>query len=460
MTLSRRAFLRGAGSVAISLPLLEIMGCSSRTGRSIDVGGTGEARAAATGFPARLVVMFSANGTIGERWRPSGGELDFVLSPILAPLAPHREQLLILDGLDLLSARHGPGDAHQKGMGQLLSGIELQPGTQFVGNGGELAGWGGGITIDQLIAGAIGASTKFKSLELAVQPFAATVWSRLSYAGPGQPIPPEDDPAKAFTRLFGELGADPFGLERQRFLRHSILDAVGDDYARLATRVGQEDRIKIDAHLAAIRDIEARLDTGGQLGGACAVPPVPGALDLNANDSYPAIGKLQTDLLVMALTCDLTRVASLQWSTSVSNRVFTWLASPASEGHHDLSHRGDSDVAAIDFLTAINTWYAQRLADLCTAMKAVPEGDGTLLDHTTILWCNELGRGNNHSLDDAPFVLAGGACGALRTGRYLRYDGDRPHNDLLVSLAQTMGLTDVTTFGNPAYCTGPLPDLT
>jgi hypothetical protein len=223
--------------------------------------------------------------------------------------------------------------------------------------------------------------------------------------------------------------------------------------------VGADDKAKLDAHLAAIRDIEARLDSGGQLGGACQQPQLGTPINLGDNANYPMIGKLQMDLLVMALACDLTRVASLQWSTSVSNRVFSWLADPIPEGHHDLSHFGDSDATAMDKLTRINNWYAQQYAYLLAAMKNVPEGEGTLLDHTVVLWGNELARGNSHALDNAPFIVAGSAGGALRTGRYLHYDGTVPHNNLYVSILNAMGIPD-TTFGNPAYCSGPLPNLT
>ncbi len=463
--LSRRAFLRGAGGVAIGLPFLNLMGCTSRSGAAVDVGGTGGAAAAvgpprAAGlFPKRFVAFFSANGTVAENWRPTGGETDFALSPILSPLEEHKQQLLILEGIDLESTRHGPGDNHQKGMGHLLSGIELLEGDEFTGGNGELVGWGGGITVDQKIANVVGGASKFKSLELGVQVFGANIWSRMCYAAPNQPIPPEDDPYAAFQRIFGDLGGDPLGLEKKIALRKSVLDTVGSDYGRLAPRLGAEDKQRLDAHLTAIRDIEARLDSGGQLGGACQ-KPVLGAPNVNDNDNYPLIGKLQMDLLVMALACDLTRVASLQWNAAVSNRVFSWLADPISEGHHDLSHFGDSDTGAFDKLTRINNWYAQQLAYLISEMKKVPEGEsGTLMDNTVILWGNELARGNSHAQQNVPFVLAGSCGGALKTGRYLTYDGTVPHNNLLVSMMNAMDVQD-QTFGNPAYCTGPLPRLT
>ena len=173
------------------------------------------------------------------------------------------------------------------------------------------------------------------------------------------------------------------------------------------------------------------------------------------NDAFPAIGAHQRDLLVTALACGRTQVASQQWSRSVSQTRFTWLG--IQESHHDLSHRPDDDLDAQDKLLRINNWYAGQFAALIAALKAVPEGSGTLFDNCLLLWCNELGRGNTHSRDNAPFVLAGSAGGALRTGRYLEY-ADVPHNDLLVSILNVMGVPD-TVFGKPEWCSGPLTDL-
>jgi hypothetical protein len=452
-TLNRRTFLRGLGGVAIGLPLLNAMGCGRGGG-----GGAPRARktAALGEAPKRFVVFFSANGTIPENWRPTGTETAFALSTILAPLEPHKDQLVIIDGVDMESSNHGPGDGHQKGMGHMLTGIELLEGTEFTGGNGELVGWGGGISVDQAIANQIGGTTRFRSLELGVQVSGASVWSRMSYLGADQPIPPEDSPYSTFDRVFGDLGADPLGLAELRAKRHSVLDTVQDDYTALSSRLGNEDRVKVEAHLAAIRDIELRLDNGAEIGGSCAIPSVDGGIDLDANDNFPLVGRMQMDLLVMALACDLTRVASLQWSNSVSNKRFTWLGIP--DGHHDLSHLGDSDTVAIQKITDINRWYSEQFGYLLQKMKEIPEGEGTMLDNTLVIWCNELGKGNSHTRMNAPFVLAGGAGGALRTGRFLQYGGTVPHNDLLVSCMNAMGV-DVDTFGNPAYCTGPLAGL-
>ena len=464
MQLNRRAFLRGAGGVAIALPFLEIMGgCSkgSSSGAGAGVAATRKAVTGVNGFPKRFIVFFSANGTIPTRWVPTGGETDFVMSDILRPLeeAGHRNDLLILDGVDDEVSNHGPGDGHMKGMGCLLTGTELLEGDAFTGGNGELAGWGGGISIDQELANNIADDTRFKSLEFGVRTGGATVWSRMSYSAPDQPLPPTDSPYTMFDRVFGDLGADPFGVEKLRAQRHTVLDTVMEDYARLNARLGAADRARLEEHLETIRGVESRLDNGGEIGGECQVPNVGTPIDPSQAVNYPVVGDLQMDLLTMAMACDLTRVATLQWSRSVSGQTFGHLDPAIPEGHHDLSHEGDSNTYAFESLVRINTWYSTKLAELITRLKAVPEGPGTMFDNTVILVCNELGKGNSHTRMNQPFLLAGSAGGYFRTGRFLTYAGTTPHNKLLVSLCQAFGLSR-TTFGNPVYGSGPLDRLT
>jgi len=439
--LSRRTLL-AAGAGGLAVPWLEALAPRA-------------ARADVPAYPKRFIVFFSPNGTVAKNWEPTwtGSTTDFQLSPILAPLEPHRRDIVVVQGVD---QQGGGGDGHQNGIGGMLTGAMLNPG-RFSGGAGGSSGWASGISVDQRIARAVGQDTRFQSLELGVQVGAADNRGRMCYAGPDQPLPPEDDPARVFARVFADLTRDPGELARVRAHRKSVLDRVAGRYQRLSARLGEGDRRKLEAHLAAIRDIETRLDIDPGARATCRAPSValqPGAAGLN--DAFPAVGKLQMDLLVMALACDLTRVASLQWSRAVSQVRFSWLA--IAEGHHDLSHLGDENEVAQDKLMRINRWYAEQLAYLIAAMKAVPEGDGTLFDSSLILWCNELAKGNVHSRKDAAYVLAGRAGGAIKTGRYLRYDGNVPHNDLLVSLVNAMGVDD-TTFGRPDWCTGPLPNL-
>ena len=442
MKLSRRRFLGTAGAAAATLPLLRAM--PTAAGPMV--------------YPKRLIIVFTANGTIHGSWTPTGSETAWSLSPILAPLERHKSRLLVLDGVNVQSGFNGPGDDHQRGMGHLLTGTELLAGDEFPGCGGECAGsgWGGGISVDQFIADRVGNATPLRSLELGVQSGSyGSIWNRMAYRSADQPIPPEDSPYRAFERLFADFTTDTTELDRLREQRRSVIDTVYGDFTSLRGRLGSDDRQKLDAHLEAVRDIERRLGNRGGLGASCAVPDLGGMINVDDNDNFPAVGRLQMDLLTMALACDLTRVVSLQWSGAVSQTRHSWLG--IGEGHHDLSHEGDSNAMTQDKLVQINTWYAEQFAYLLDRLSGVPEGDGTMLDHSIVVWGNELGKGNEHSHTLVPFVLAGSADNYFRTGRLLRYEG-AAHSNLLVSLCNAMGV-ETSSFGNPAYCSGPLPNL-
>jgi hypothetical protein len=435
----RRSFLRGAaaGSALVTLPFLRAL----------------EARGEEFAFPKRLIVFFSANGTIHENWAPTGSEHDFTLSPILQPLAPFKDKLIIVDGVDMVSSNSGPGDGHQKGMGHMLTATELLPGDFKGGGDNTSSGWAGGISVDQRIAQHLGV----ESLDLGVQVKSKNIWTRMSYDGPDMPRDPIENPYAVFDQIFGNLTSDPGELERIRLQRQSVLDYVKQDIASLNARLPSADRPKLEAHLSAIQTVEKKLDPKGQLGAFCAATPLGQKLDPLATANFPAIGELMMDMAVLALACDTTRVVGLQWSKSVSGTQFSWL--DIAEGHHDLSHEGNDNAGAIAKLTKINTWYAGQLAYLLQKLSEIPEGDGTLLDNSVVLWCNELGRGNSHTRKKVPWVLAGGAGGSLQTGRYLKYPDGTPHNRLHVSLCNAFGI-QTDTFGNPQFGTGPLPGLT
>jgi hypothetical protein len=440
--LSRRTILRGAGGAAIALPWLEAMR---------------PRRAHAAAAPVRrFIVMFSPNGTIPSAWTPvpGSGETDFTLSPILAPLETHKADLVVISGLDQKGAG---GDGHQNGIGGMLTGQPLNAGP-FAGVGAPPAGWPMGASIDQRIAEGLAVPTKLRSLELGVQVGGADNWGRMIYRAANQPLPPDDDPASVYGRVFADLHTDPAVLARLRRRRKSILDGVGAQFSRTSTRLGSADRQRLDAHLTAVREIETRLTTDLVVNNPSCHDPTITPVSAAANDAFPATGALQMDLMTMALACDITRVASLQWSRSVAQTRFSWLG--ITEGHHDLSHRSDTDLSAVDKLTRINTWYAQQLAGLISRLKTTPDGAGsTLFDNTLVLWCNELAKGNTHGRMGAPYVLAGGTGAGVRTGRFLRYDGQGlPHNNLLLSILNAMGVPD-RSFGKPDWCTGPLTGL-
>lgn len=444
---SRRAFLRGAGKVLVGLPVMASLGAFPK-----------RARAEEGLYPTRFIVMFSPNGTIKRNWAPTGGETNFALSRILQPLSSFKDKLLVLEGINMTTAKYGPGDGHQTGMGHMLTATELLEGELFEGGGGSgRVGWAGGISVDQAIANHVGASTRLKSLELGVQVHGATVWSRMSYLGPNQPIPPENDPEKVFERLFSDFDISPADLVKRERRRKSVLDLVMGEYASLKPKLDTFDRQKLEAHLDAIRDVETRLqlEVSG-VSDECIVPGKPTFPAHMDPANYEAVGHLHMDMLASALQCDLTRVATLQFSHSVSQHVFTHLG--INQAHHDLSHEGDSNTDAMEKLTVINTWYAEQMAYLCAKLAAIPEGDETLLDHTVIVWVNELGKGNSHSRDDMPYVVAGSGSGYFQTGRYLRFLPTTTHNDLLLTFLHAMGV-DADRFGDPRFSTGPLPNL-
>jgi hypothetical protein len=407
---------------------------------------------AVTTPPKRLVIVFSANGTIFNSWLPTGTETSFTLSPILAPLAPYQKKLIVLSGINVKSAGFGPGDDHMKGMGHMLTGIELLAGNTM-GGAGTPAGLAGGISIDQRIVQDIGQATRFPSLEFGVMVQNSDVWARMIYSGANQPLPPMEDPVAAYQRVFSgsTVSAAQAAILLQR--RKSVLDYVQTSLGTLSTTVSSGDRVRVQQHQDSVRQIEKQLLAQT---GAC-TPPTVTAIDRKNIANYPAIGKVQMDLLVAALACDQTRIASLQWSRSVSDIPMPWLG--IGTGHHTLSHTPDTDGTSQASLVQINTWYAKQFAYLLQSLDAVTEADGsTLLDNCMVVWVNELSKGNIHSHQPLPVVIAGGCGGALRTGRFVTYSPQQPHNNLLVAIANVMG-TNITTFGNPAYCTGALSNL-
>jgi Protein of unknown function (DUF1552) len=442
LQLSRRSFLRGVGGVALALPFLDAM----RPAR---------VRAETPPIPKRFVALFSPNGTIAGAWNPTGTENSFTLPAILAPLEAHKQDIVVLEGVRMTSTTKGPGSAHMKGVGHLLTGRELLEG-EFTGGGGATSGWASGISVDQEMVNheAVIKGSKFKSLQLGVRVKSAEVRGRISYRGAADPLPPEEDPKKAFHMLFGEAGIDASTIEGLKQDRQSVLDFVKDDFQRLDKQLGAEDRQKLDAHMSTISDIEKRVALLGTQ--VCTGPDMPAEVALT-DANAPQISRLQIDILVRALACDLTRVASFMWMKGTSGHTFPWL--DISDGHHDLSHEGDDNTTAKNKLVKINTWYSGEFAYLLSEMKKVVEADGTtLLDNSLLLWGNELGKGNSHSRDDIPFVLAGGCQGAIETGRYLAYDNAPPHNNLLLAALHAMGVP-AGSFGDPEICTGPLANL-
>jgi hypothetical protein len=310
------------------------------------------------------------------------------------------------------------------------------------------------MSIDQYVASKIGQADRFASLELGVQTSAwgGNVQTRMCYGGPGLFVPPDDDPASVYNRLFGDLVEDGNAVDKVLLRRKSVLDLVKQDLEGLQPRLGAFEKQKLEAHLDSIRKLELGLQGSGAVG-ACGKPAAP---SVNAGDgpSFPAVGALQMDLLVAALACGMTRVASLQWSHTVGPHVFSWLG--LSESHHGLSHIDDSNVAGVDHFVKAERWYAEQFAALVDRLKKAPDpAGGSLLDSTLVVWAKEMGDGRLHDCFSVPFVLAGG--GVFKPGRYLQLGGV-PHQKLLVSICQAMGLSN-QTFGDATKGQGPLDGL-
>jgi hypothetical protein len=298
-----------------------------------------------------------------------------------------------------------------------------------------------GMSIDQYVAAAIGGNTRLRSLELGVQTSAwgGSSQTRMSYSAAGQYAPPDDSPRGVYSRLYGDVA--PGGADTALARRQSVLDAVKGDLSDLRGRLGNEEQHKLDQHLTSLRELERGLG-----GGSCSGGTPVAELATYDNDNFPAIGKTQMDLLVAALACGATNVASIQWAHTVAPHVFTWLG--LSEGHHALSHMDDGNAAGVGQFVQAERWFATQFAYLLTRLAGAPdpEGGGSLLDTTQVVWAKEMGDSRLHVCTDVPFVLAGGP--AFTPGRYLR-TGGAPHARLLLSLCHAMGLTNAT-FGNPA----------
>jgi hypothetical protein len=411
--------------------------------------------------PKRLVLLYNPNGTIPDAFWPAPGatETDFTLGPILEPLAAFKDRMLLLRGLDLsvAVAPNMPGGPHQRGIGGLYTGSELQTGTMADGDG-SLAGWANGASIDQEIVHRLNPPTLLPSLELGVRATQADVMARISYSGPGSPVPPMNDPREVFTRLNAGFQSDLAGPEQAaaREQRRLVMTAVQAQYSYLRPKVSIVDRLKLERHADFLSGIVRRLDYGIRPGPFCSQPAEPPLLGPENADDMPNITRLQLDMLALAFACDLTRVASVQFSTAVNAIGFPWLGSVA-EGHN-LSHRGPSDTAAIDQLTQRARWYSEQVAYLLQQLASITEGDRTVLDNTVLVWGNELSLGSTHAHTDIPFVLLGSAGGHFRTGRYLQL-ASQPHNRLLISLLQAMGV-DSTGFGHPDFgMSGPVSGL-
>jgi len=392
----------------------------------------------------RLVVMFSPNGTIPPAFWPDEEGKDFTLKEILSPLEAFKNRMLVLRGLS--NKVRGDGDGHMRGMSCLLTGIELFPGN-IQGGSDTPAGWASGISIDQEIKNFFQSKeetrTRFGSLEFGVGVTdRADPWTRMSYAGPNKPVAPISDPYQMYGKLYGQL------KDKQNL--SSILDDVREDLKKVRKLISAEDRRLLDDHEALVRQMEKEIGEASRQKLRVAPPSLEEGV-ADQNDNVPRLSRMQIDLLVNSFVNDMARVATLQYTKSVGQARMNWL--DIKDGHHGLSHEPDKNEEALAKLIKINKWFCGELRYLTEKLANTPEpgGAGSLLDHTLIIWTNELGKGNSHTLDNIPFILLGGGFG-FEMGRSLKFE-KVPHNRLHLALAHGAGHR-LETFGKPALCEG------
>jgi hypothetical protein len=385
----------------------------------------------------------SPNGTVMDEFWPGAG---FTLGSILQPLEALKDKLIVMRGVDKAAAQISPVPKDH-----WPDWVSLLTGRQGIIRSDQTCDIGG-ISIDQHIAAELAPPTRFPSIHLGARANQGTHhWSaRAAY----EPITPQNDPAVAFDTVFEEVTLDPFGLAQLRARRQSVLDTVSDELRSLECEFTGGYREKFQRHLDAVQGLEQSLAASAS--DNCVVPTVD-PVDAGSDAAYPAIIEQQMKIMTHALACDLTRVGTLMLGGQRINH--TWIGIEGS--HHGIAHGSEGVTADPDtrheWLIAIDRWYAEQVRDFLVMLDAVPEGDGTLLDNTVVVWLHEQTSGSSHQRTDMPVVLAGGLDGTLETGRTIDAGGV-PHNGLLISLAEAMGVP-TAQFGDPSLSNGPLDAL-
>lgn len=465
---SRRTFLRAAGATALTLPFLRSMPSYADDTEK-----------------RYLILLFTANGVVRHMWGadPGASPGTIELRPWLKPLDAYKDKITVVRGLCNKSA--GVGDPHGPGMATLWTGSDA------TGQQGA-----SGPSIDQVIASQLQAPTPYSSIELRAKSpqdyQGKDIYNRMIYSLDAQPLDPREDAKQTLDQLFLGLqggGGETPELDTKLEVRKRLLTRLDGELGRVQPNLCSEDRQQLEALREAWSGIAKKLatpGTGGVMG--CEYPDM-----VTGDTAFPKVTRDQIELLAMSLACDLTRVASLQFSQALSPMVPDWLG--ISGDHHNISHMAphrfelgpnapvESDAdhptdaqktnQAIEPLTKIYQFYAGEVAYLCDRLSQFPIGGGkTLLDQCVICWGNELDNGSDHDHWELPFVLIGGGGGKLKTGQVVqypvfngyskpaeaKYDAERAHNDLLVTLAQVMG-ANVGSIGPSAYNKGPLAEL-
>jgi len=446
---TRRLFLRGFGS-SLALPAFV-----SLAPRARGAGSAARLATTATGAPLRTAFFFFPNGSIPSYWWPEQTGRDFAFSPSLQPLEAVREHVQVVGGLENVNGEGGPDGAgdHARGVGTFLTGVRLKKSATDIR---------AGVSIDQVLARRVGHLTRHSSLELSCDAvrksgacdsgYACAYQFNLSWSGPETPMTPEVNPRLLFERLFGagEPGERAASLQRRQAEQRSVLDFVLADTHAMQRRLDPRDNEKLDQYLTGLRDIERRIERAERLGPPRDPgTPAPGGVPSEYGDHI----QLMSDLLILAFQSDLTRVATFMLAHDGSNRSFANIG--ISEGHHDISHHQNKP-ELMQKVAQIDQWYAAQFAQILKKMNEVKDADGqSILHNSMIVYGGGNADPNRHNHDNLPFVLAGHGGGSLTPGRYVKH-GATPSMNLMLSLADRMGVGDLERFGDS---TGRLADV-
>jgi len=423
--LSRRTILRGIGTT-VALPLLDAMV---------------PALTALQRTPARPVrrlgVVYHPNGVIYETWLPQGTGRSFQLSPVLQPLAPFREQLLVLTGLASQQAEalgDGGGD-HSRATGTYLTGVHVRKSDSVVGNG---------ISMDQIVAKSLERETQLSSLQLTADDnslvgacdigYSCAYSSTLSWLTPTLPLMAENNPRVVFERLFGSSDTTDPRVRAARLRQdRSILDSVGARVRQLQQKLGVQDNTKIDDYLTSLRDVERRIQKAEEQ--SQAIPDV--AQPAGVPDGFQPHVELLYDLQLLAYQSDLTRVITFMYGREQTGRPYPQIG--INEPHHPLTHH-QGNVEKMAKCTRIQTYHVALFASYLEKLAATPDGDGSLLDHTILLFGSGISNSDRHTHGPLPTLLVGGGAGAITGGRHVVYPENTPLTNLQLSLLAAMGV--------------------
>jgi len=434
--LGRRLFLGGAGAV-VALPFLE--SAMPKLARAGDM------------VAKRFLAFYVPNGIHMPAWTPQGVGADFELTPILSPLAAVKEKILVLSGLANKPAQpDGPGD-HASGTGAFLTARH-----PYKTEGADIKN---GISLDQQAALTLGPLVRIPSMQLGIDGgdsagdcdsgYSCAYARNISWASESQPLPKVVNPSVVYDQLFG--GFDPEAtaaeLAKRKKYRKSVLDYVTAEAKSLSMKLGTTDRAKLDEYLTGVYELGQKIDKLGTGPVCTSIPEPPSSLPFGEHVT------LMSDLMVLAMQCDATRVVSFMMSNAGSGRSYEFIG--VSGAHHEISHHQDIP-ENFDKLTLIDTWEVEQLAYLLGKMDAIDEGGATMLDNSVVFFSSEIEDGNSHSHYNMPIVVAGRAGGALASGRHLVFEDDRPVADLFVSILNALDLPD-KSFGDDS--TGPIAEL-